>query len=218
MLSQLTSLLGLGPALKAPDTQKGEKPVTDFASVFAHADADPQAVPPEPGEETEDLDEVTRLGAQADGPDPEDMDASLTDPEPEDLTAAPSEDDLDPRLETTRDEASRSREVAQPSHLDTALVADASATDTSLVAPRPDLAAADSGNRKHAESVGGLATQSRGDRESGVALPTRGPVTAAPHVDRITSGLGDPTSAAPETSPALDPTKPQMGEDAVRKP
>jgi hypothetical protein len=25
-------------------------------------------------------------------------------------------------------------------------------------------------------------------------------------------------SAAPETSPALDPTKPQMGEDAVRKP
>ena len=58
MLSQLTNLLGLGPAPKTMDAQKGESIAFDFASAFADADADPQSLPAEPVVETGDTDEV----------------------------------------------------------------------------------------------------------------------------------------------------------------
>ena len=83
MLSQLTSLLGLGPALKTPDTQKDAHPAFDFANVFADTDADEQAFPPDltindpisQGDEPDEDAAVPPAEADSDDiPDPRDTD------------------------------------------------------------------------------------------------------------------------------------------------
>lgn len=57
MLSKVTSLLGLTPSPRTPDTQKGDDPKFDFASVFARAEDEPPSrnLDPDPTADVEDL-------------------------------------------------------------------------------------------------------------------------------------------------------------------
>lgn len=71
MLSQLTSLLGLTPASRGPNTQTGEEPTIDFASVFARAEDEQPSWHLDSGpiaetEEGEEAEEVLLSGAESD--------------------------------------------------------------------------------------------------------------------------------------------------------
>jgi flagellar hook-length control protein FliK len=71
MLSQLTNLLGLNPAPKAPDTRTGDKPAADFASFFAHADPDGDALQSKTGKTDRDMDDAAVPVTEPETEDPE---------------------------------------------------------------------------------------------------------------------------------------------------
>ncbi|WP_417205843.1 flagellar hook-length control protein FliK [Antarctobacter sp.] len=82
MLSQLTSLLGLTPASRTPDTPKGDEPTIDFSSVFARAEDDrpPRFLDQGPSAEPSDADApeaVLVVDTGEDGTLPDDMDVDL---------------------------------------------------------------------------------------------------------------------------------------------